>query len=104
MSRYDLYGVHADDVRDARVKVESALGIRMVPHESSYRGGEYFRIGNVDNENFILQSNYDSGEDEWAEPMHTNYPVLLYVSETDRDLEIADALNGIGELLRTEEL
>lgn len=104
VSRYDLYGIQADDIHEARARVESALGIRMAPHESSYRGGEYFRLGNVGNENFILQRNYDNGEAEWTEPTHTKYSILLYVSETNRGREITVAMAGVGVLLRTEDL
>ena len=104
MSRYDLYGIHDKDIGGARARVETALAIRMVPHEGGYRGGEYFRFGDVGGENYILQINYNNGEAEWAEPAYAKYPILLYVSETERGQEIATALNGVGVLLRTEEL
>lgn len=104
MSRYDLYGIRAENIDTARAMVEAALGVQMVPHEGSYRGGEYYRLGNVNEENYILQMNYNNNEAEWAESTYAEYSILLYVSKTDRGREIAVALSGIGELLQTEEL
>lgn len=42
---HDLYGIQVDDLEQARVQVEAALGVSLRPHESSYHGGDYFRLG-----------------------------------------------------------
>jgi hypothetical protein len=101
---YDLYGVKGQDLEAARRAVEVALGIRFVPHESSYLG-DYYRLGSDGGENFILQSNYDSLEKEWAESAHSDWPFLLYVSESERVEAVETALTAHGvALLRRERL
>lgn|SRR5678815_366455 len=91
---YDLYGVFADDIEDARSLVEQVLGITLQPHESGYRGGLYFRLHDVGKEHFILQRNFDAHEEEWLEPEHTEMPFILYVNETSRSRELQDALGA----------
>ncbi len=89
---YDLYGVHADNIEEARSSVEKALGLKLHSHESSYRGGAYFRLHDVGKEHFILQQNYDSFEREWTEPEHSDSPFVLYVNESPRSEDIQRAL------------
>jgi hypothetical protein len=88
MTTDDLYGISAATLDDARALVEQRLGIALAPRESSYLGGPYFRFGDRAGEHFVLQSNYDSVEDEWSEPGHRGSPFLLYVHRTERSEEI----------------
>ena len=53
----------------ARELVEARLGITMVPHDSSFHGGDYYAFRGSRDEKFILQVNFDSCFDgDWAEP------------------------------------
>jgi hypothetical protein len=76
---FDLYGVDANTLEDARRSVEHALSIAFSRHESAYRGGEYFRASDTSAEHLILQRNHDAAEDGWMEPQHRDAPFLLYV-------------------------
>ena len=99
---YLLFGIIGRDLDTARQAVEAALGIRMAPHESMYLGGDYFRSGSSDAEHFILQNNFNAFEEEWTEPEHSAYEVLLYANKTTRGAEIRGALEGVGDLLSRE--
>jgi len=101
---YDLYGLTSSQMEYARVSVEHALGIKLQAHESSYRGGMYFRLNDVGQEHFILQRNYDGFDREWNEPEYQYVPFLLYVNETLRPEELQATLehNRNIKLLRRE--
>ena len=92
MTTYLLFGVTGNDIRESCDAVGGASGIQMMPHESDYRGGEYFRFGDTGVEHFILQRNFQDDEGEWVEPAFQKYHILLYVNETVRGAEIASAL------------
>src|SRR5947208_1547401 len=89
---YDMFGIVADDLEAAREIVERLLSVRLVAHESGYRGGEYYRLSDVGREHLILQRNYDDFEREWTEPSQKDKPFLLYVNETERSREVQEAL------------
>jgi hypothetical protein len=57
-SVYDLYGISLGTLEGARQAIQKALGMTLKAHESSYRGGKYFRLHDVGREHFILQRNY----------------------------------------------
>jgi len=103
MKAYLLFGILGDDLHGVRSLVERALEIQMTLHESGYRCGEYYRLGDVGVEHFILQRNYDEVEGEWTEPMFTEYGLLLYVNETDRAAYISAILAPHARLLSTQE-
>ena len=103
MKTYMLFGFGADDLQAAREAVEAALGIRMVLHESSFRG-EYFVFGDAGSEHFVLQTNFDDVEGEWAESAFPNYGILLYANETNRGPEIRDAMASVAQHLTTQDL
>ena len=86
---YDLYGFRSNDLTLVSRKLTDLLGIGWTPHESSYRCGAYYRSGLVGSEEeFILQNNYNTVDDEWTEPDFTEYTILLYASRTKRPEEI----------------
>jgi len=72
----------------------------MIAHESSYHCGEYFRSSsvNTDDENFILQKNYDDWFKEWTEEEYSQYPFLLYADNTLRAKEIANFFDYTSEV------
>jgi hypothetical protein len=101
---YDLYGVDATTLEEAKGVVEQALGIRLVAHESGYAGGDYYRYGSSGAENFILQRNFDPRDQCPFESKFSDSPFILYVSETSRWIEIQAQLCGVPrvKLLRHE--
>jgi hypothetical protein len=89
---YDTYGVDCSSLEEARALVESALGVLLQAHESGYRGGDYYRRDDPKTENLVLQRNYYTHQDEWAEPSHKSAPFLLYVSGSKRSDELRNTL------------
>lgn len=79
---FDLYGVDAPALEDARRTIERALSISLSRHESAYRGGEHFRSDEVETGQLVLQRNHDAVEDAWMEPDHQDAPFLLYVDRS----------------------
>ncbi len=104
MAYYDLYEIQAKTLEEARETVEKALEIVFSVHESSYHGGKYYRLNDIDQENFILQNNYDPFENEWFEDEFKEAKSLLYVNKTDRKEEIKCKLKACAFLLRSEKL
>ena len=47
MKDYLVFGFHSEDLESTREAVERVLSLRLVKHESSYRGGDYFRCGDA---------------------------------------------------------
>jgi hypothetical protein len=104
MKSYLLFGIQGDDLYAARSRIEDALGIKMTLHESSYRGGEYFRMGDIGAEHFILQKNFDESEGEWTEPRCKDCGVLLYANETDRSAALSSALAPTARLVSHQDV
>ena len=90
----DLYGFASASLEQARTLIESALTSTFIAHESSYRGGTYYRIGVESEEHFILQNYFDPSEREWMETGFSEHQVLLYVAGTERADEIEKLLTG----------
>lgn len=104
MKTYLLFGIRGDDLQAARSRVEHALGFKLDLHESGYRCGEYYRLGDVGGEHFILQKNYDEVEGEWTEPTCKEYGILLYANESERAEFICTALAENAELISRQHL
>src|SRR6516165_511709 len=79
MSTQDLYGFRANDLEAARSSVETALGVKLDPRNSSYRGGDYYCKSTQDKDEVLLQTNNDGEEDGWAEEDYKEFGVLLRV-------------------------
>jgi len=99
MKAYDVYGIDAPDLDSARDLVEARLGIRLEARESSYRGGDYYKMRGAGDESFILQRNYDPIENEWNEPEDEDKAFLLFVEETDRSAELTALLTRDGAVV-----
>ena len=88
--------------------VENTLALTLLAHESGYHCGEYYRSHDVDvdDENFILQKNYDDFEDEWTEERFVDFPILLFANDTKRPSEIASLFENEQSvaLLRRQEI
>jgi hypothetical protein len=103
---YDLYGVRCSDLEAARSKVETALDIRFVAHESSFMGGDYYLLRNPGGESFVLRGNELEDDEEPEDLPYPDEPFLLEVNASPRSELIRDrllAVEGI-RLLRHEEL
>lgn len=93
MKTHDLYGFGHDDLEAARVAVEQALGIRLIAHESLHRG-DYYRLGRIGEEEFVLQRNFDPFYEEVIENEFPEMHILLYVDETERSEELEQILTS----------
>lgn len=74
-----IYGVDAPSLEDARSSVQRALGVELVSHDSDYRGGLYFRLG----EELILQRSDDPGDPDWVNPDAGGAPYVLFVDSAE---------------------
>jgi len=88
MPIYDLYGFLSTDINEAKNFLESALNIKFEVHDSSFQGGEYFRSGKYTDENFVLKRNIDPCDNEPAEISWPEYPILFYVNDTMRSVDL----------------
>ena len=99
MSSYLLFGIESDDLHGARARLEQVLQVRLDLHESGYRCGEYYRLGDAGSEHFILQKNFDDAESEWTDPDSKDCGLLLYVNETERADFLISVLAGVSKLV-----
>lgn len=90
MRTYDLYGFSSNTIAEVRAAVEQVANAVLAVHDSSYRGGEYYRVKNGDEE-IILQRNKIDDED-WAEEHFKEYPLILYIARTERGDELKNDL------------
>jgi hypothetical protein len=100
--RFDLYGWPSMALEAAAETIERALGISTQLHDSSYRGGTYYRGADDGVEELILQTNFVDHDGYFAEADHPEHGVLVYV--TDPSAEVAAKLQHVSglKLLRTE--
>jgi hypothetical protein len=86
------YGVTINDLRNAKSIAESKLGISLELRNSAYRGGDYYCSKN-DGEEIILQLNFTGPDpDDWQEPEHKNFPIVLYVHGSPQVRVMIEAL------------
>jgi hypothetical protein len=78
MKKASLFSVAATSLNEAKVAIESALGIELQCHDSDYRGGDYFRFDAADLE-LIVQENFVEDDGEPTEARFPSAPFLLYV-------------------------
>lgn len=97
---FDLYGSKRLTISELRNVIENALGLIFDVHESSYRGGEYFRSVPCDGEEFVIQLNsfWLDNEMEIAEPDYSDYAVIFWVAWTGRADELREQLAEINDL------
>lgn len=92
---FDLYGFYSEDIELAQKILEEVLNKKMIEHESGYRG-EYLRL-DIGHENFILQRNIDYFDNECLETEFPDYPIILYISYTNRSGKLMESLEGTGK-------
>jgi hypothetical protein len=93
MTTYDIYGLSTKDLKLASMMIEKSLDIKFRVRESLYRGGEYYQLGLNEEENFILQLNFNPLEQEWTEEEFKEMGSILYVNNTNRSEELRKYLN-----------
>ena len=92
-SYYDIYGFGVDEIDNIAKKIEEFLQIKWVPRHSSFIG-DYYQVGRHREESFKLQSNYSTEEGEWTIPEAKEYPILLYVNNTQRPEQIEASIRA----------
>ena len=104
MKTYDLYGTSDLTMSDLCTRVAETLEVSFQERDSGYRGGIYFRAGDLRNEHFVILAN-DQADDpeELPEPDFADHRVLLEVNGTLRADSLRERLGAIPELalLRT---
>jgi hypothetical protein len=85
--RYDTYGFRTT-LDEAAAFVASALGIDLDTGDSSYYGGSYYRFIPEADRRLRLYNNVDARSGAIVRSAHSEYPVLLEVS----NLEDMDAV------------
>ncbi len=103
MKRFDLYGACGGSLEEVRLRVQHGLDRDFVLHESGYRGGEYFRAAGPPEE-VLLQTNAPDEEGYYPEPEFREWPILVYINDSQRwgelDRRIAEIHSLV--LLRSE--
>jgi len=94
MPVYDTFGFSSSDLEQVREALENCLGIRFVPHESSFRGDYYLYEAPDDSERLSLESNVDPEEGGPLYLEFSEFPTVLFVSNADRPEEVAELLQG----------
>lgn len=79
MKRAILLDAEELNLDDAKAKIEGALGLTLVLHESDYHGGSYFRYDS-DNASLILQDNFVEDDGEATEAAFPLSKVLVYLN------------------------
>jgi len=92
-----LYGIKSSNLDEAVKIIEEKLNITFSIHESSYRCGEYYLYKIENEEEIIIQKNYDTHMHEWSEEDFPDYPYLLYISIKSNFKEIKDNLSKVDE-------
>jgi hypothetical protein len=95
MKYYDLYGTRDMTIEELQLAAGAALQISFKARDSSFTGPYYNALDG--NEIFDVHLNFhdERNEDEILRPEFADYPVLLFVSRTERGDEIRDALTEI---------
>ena len=87
------------DLDTARLIVQTITRTALAPHESSYRGGDYFLGGSDLDGEIIVQRNEDLDE----RAVDLDAPTVVYIGPTARADEIVNtfALEGLQLVART---
>ncbi|MFI1256500.1 hypothetical protein ACH4U6_22390 [Streptomyces netropsis] len=101
---FALYGAKFSSLKEAAEIMAAALGLEFSLHESSYRGGEYFRAHSKGFDKMTVEANWEDSEGYLAEPDYADHSILVYISNPCESVK--DALEAIEciRLLRIEDL
>ena len=87
MHYFCVYAFKSGDIENQRAVIEEVLGFSLVEKDSDYYGIAYSFMGGND-ENFLLQENYDG--EGYLEASHQDFPIIF--NATIEGQERADSL------------
>lgn len=101
IERFDLYGAKGASLNSVVSAIEECLGIHLARHESSYRGGIYFR-GEISGCEIVVQWNAEDEDGCKVESEFEAYDVLVYADSVDEATVSRMRLVQEVDLLRSE--
>jgi len=98
-----VFGSTSDDLPRLARELSARLGVTFELHDSSFRGGDYYRARTERGE-MILQNNHDAFNDELAEASWPGMKSLLYVDISDETagLQVGKVLEAVPEMQALE--
>jgi hypothetical protein len=81
---FDTYCIETPDLDVARLRVEQALPLQFVLHESMYWGGDYYLAISEEFGKISIRRNQNSYTKELNEPDHPECQIVVSVSEAPR--------------------
>ena len=90
-----LFGATTDNLEEVRRAVETALCCALEERESTYHGGTYYRTELATKETIVVKRNADPFDGEPVERGFPQFPVLVYVDNTPRFVDLQKAFAGI---------
>jgi hypothetical protein len=78
---FDTYCIETADLDTARARVEQALSLQFVLHESMYWGGDYYLATSEEFGKLAIRRNHNSYTKELNEPEHPECQIVISVSE-----------------------
>ncbi|UNE62703.1 hypothetical protein [Xanthomonas oryzae] len=88
MSSYILFGITSKSLGCMKGRLEQIFGVHFEEKDSSYQCGLYYVSGATGSERFVLKKNEDPFDGEPLEQVFPEYPLLLYINETNRSSEL----------------
>jgi len=102
--RFDLYGSRDRSLDEVASTLSHLIGTPLELHDSSYRGGDYYRNALGEPAEIIVQRNAEDEEGILTEPDHPGHQVIVYVTAPDdalarrlaksTDLDLLDSESG----------
>ena len=94
---FDTYCIETADLETARARVEQALPMRFVLHDSMYWGGDYYLATSEEFGKITIRRNHNSYTNELNEPEHPECQIVVSVSEPPRPdaLKLRLATQGV---------
>jgi len=94
MPVYDTFGFSSSSLEQVREALEDCLGIRFVPHESSFIGDYYLHGERYEKGNLLLRVNLGPEDGEPAYPEFSEFPIILEASDPDQPERLSNVLQS----------
>jgi len=78
---FDTYGIVATDLETARARVEAAVPVKFVLHESMFWGGDYYLSNSDEFGELVIRRNHNSYTGELNEPDHPDWTIYVSANE-----------------------
>ncbi|QBG94600.1 hypothetical protein EYC55_02615 [Xanthomonas oryzae] len=88
MSSYILFGIMSNSISVTKDRLEKTFSVYFEERDSSYQGGLYYVFNAAGSEQFLLKKNKDPFDGEPVEQGFPEYPLLLYINETNRSSDL----------------